>query len=172
MSATTTDIYADLDRLRFTHAAFTPTALARLADAKAFTKPKPKAKKISGEFLKGPIPLPWLTAVTKLSGKAPLAVALAICFEAGRRKRLNELKLTTAILERFSVNRKAKYTALKSLEGAGLVRVRREPRRNPVVTILDVQGEPEALGTSQGVAPSSVSPEQQRSLDDEQNGGT
>lgn len=171
MSVTTTDIYADLDRLRFTHAAFTPTALARLADAKAATKSKPKAKKISGEFLKGPIPLPWLTAVTKLSGKAPLAVALAVWFEAGRRKS-NEVKLTTAILRRFSVNRKAKYTALKSLEKAGLVRVRREPRRNPVVTILDVRGEPGAGGTSQGVAPPPVAPEQQPSLGNEHNGGT
>jgi DNA-binding transcriptional ArsR family regulator len=170
MSATTTDIYADLDRLRFTHNAFTPAALSRLADAKAVTKPKPKAKKISGEFLKGPIPLPWLTAVTKLSGKAPLAVALAVWFEAGRRKS-NEVKLTTAILQRFSVNRKAKYTALKALEKAGLVRVRREPRRNPVVTILDVQGEPGALGTSQGIAPSSVCPEPQRSPGHGHNGG-
>lgn len=136
MNATTIDIYADLDRLRFTQAAFTPTARARLADALVVKKPKAKTKKISGEFFKGPIPLPWLTAVTKLSGKAPLAVALALCFEAGRRKS-KEVKLTTAILERFSVNRKAKYSALKSLERAGLVRVRQKPRRNPVVTILD-----------------------------------
>jgi DNA-binding transcriptional ArsR family regulator len=169
MSATTTDIYADLDRLRFTYAAFTPAGVARLADVKA--SPKPKAKKIIGEFLKGPIPLPWLTAATMLSGKAPLAVALAVCFEAGRRK-AKEVKLTTAILRRFGVNRKAKYTALKSLEKAGLVRVRREPRRNPVVTILDVQGEPGAGESSQGVAPPSAAPERQPSLGDEQNGGT
>lgn len=171
MSATTTDIYADLDRLRFIHAAFTPTALARLADAKAATTPKPKAKKISGEFLKGPIPLPWITAVTKLSGKAPLAVALAVWFEAGRRKS-NEVKLTTAILRRFSVNRKAKYTALKSLEKAGLVSVHREPRRNPVVTILDVQGEPGAGGTSQRIAPASTAPNFYPRPGDGQNGGT
>ena len=71
MSATTADIYADLDRLRFTYAAYTPAGVVRLVGVKA--SPKPKAKKISGEFLKGPIPLPWLTAVTGLSGKAPLA---------------------------------------------------------------------------------------------------
>jgi DNA-binding transcriptional ArsR family regulator len=138
---------------------------------KATPKQKPKAKKITGEFLKGPIPLPWLTAVTKLSGKAPLAVAVAIWFEAGRRKS-NEVKLTTAILRRFNVNRKAKYSALKSLEKAGLVRVRREPRRNPVVTILDVQGEPEALGTGQGVVLPSTATDELPSLGAEQNGGT
>ncbi|MER3415478.1 MAG: hypothetical protein C4297_04595 [Gemmataceae bacterium] len=168
-SATTADIFADLDRLRFTTAAFTPEGVRRLADPKPPTKPK--VKKITGEFLKGPIPLPWLSSVTKLSGKAPLAVALAIWFEAGRR-RSNEVKLTTAILGRFSVNRKAKYSALKSLEEAGLVRVRRESRRNPVVTILEIQGEPGDGGTSQGVALPSAAPVQQHNLGDEQYGGT
>jgi hypothetical protein len=63
------------------------------------------------------------------------SVALAIWFEGGRRKS-KEVRLTTAILQRFNVNRKAKYTALKALEKAGLVQVHR-PRRNPLVTILD-----------------------------------
>lgn len=168
MSAITADIFADLDRLRFA-----PAAVTTQAGVKAVVKPSPKSmpKKITGEFLKGPIPLPWLAAVTKLSGKAPLAVALAVWFEAGRRKS-NEVKLTSAILGRFSVNRKAKYSALKSLEKAGLVRVRREPRRNPVVTILDVHGEPGAPGTSPGVAPPSTAPERQPTLGDETSGGT
>lgn len=135
MNNTTPDIFADLDRLRLPTSAISPDGVRRLAD------PKPKVKKIIGEFLKGPIPLPWLTAVTKLSGKASLAVALAIWFEAGRRKS-HEVKLTTEILRRFSVNRKAKYNALKSLEKAGLVRVHREPRRNPIVTILDFLCDP------------------------------
>lgn len=169
MSAFNTDFFADIDRLRLAPAALTSKGDQTPTVVKASAQPK--VKKIAGEFLKGPIPLPWLTAVTRLSGKAPLAVALAVCFEAGRRKS-NEVKLTTAILRRFSVNRKAKYNALKSLEKAGLVRVRREPRRNPVVTILDVQGEPGALGTSQGVALSSVCPEPQRSPGYGHNGGT
>lgn len=169
MSAAAADIFADLDRLRFTPATM-PQNVTKVAGVKPPSKSK--AKKIAGEFLKGPIPLSWLTPVTMLAGKAPLAVALAIWFEAGRKKS-NEVKLTSAVLRRFSVHRKAKYTALTALEKAGLVRVRREPRRNPVVTILDVQGEPGAMGTSQGVALSSVSPEPQRNLvADEQYGGT
>jgi hypothetical protein len=168
MSALTTDIFADLDRLRFTPAPV-PQSVVRAVDVKP--SPKPKAKKITGEFLKGPIPLAWLTAVTKLSGKAPLAVALAVWFEAGRRKS-NEVKLTTAILRRFSVNRKAKYTALRSLEKAGLVRVRREPRRNPVVTILDVQGEPGGAGVGQGVALPPAAPDFHPRPGDGQIGGT
>ncbi len=168
MSATTTDIFADLDRLRLAPA-LTPMGNHTPAVVKAAVKPK--AMRIAGEFLKGPIPLPWLTAVTRLSGKAPLAVGLAIWFESGRRKS-NEVKLTTAILRRFSVNRKAKYSALKSLEKAGLVRVRREPRRNPVVTILDVQGEPGAGGTSQGITLASAAPDLHPRPGDGQNGGT
>ncbi|MFO0800494.1 MAG: hypothetical protein U0804_23755 [Gemmataceae bacterium] len=127
MSATHPDFFADLDRLRRLSQPPPPPELS--------PPPQPKPKRMTGEFLKGPIPLPWLTTASKLSGKAPLAVALAIWFEAGRRKS-NEVKLTTAILQRFSVNRKAKYTALAALEAAGLIRVRRQPRKNPVVTIL------------------------------------
>lgn len=169
MSAITADIFGDLDRLRFTPAAFSPEGMVKLATAKP--PQKPKAKKIAGEFLKGPIPLPWLTAASKLSGKAPLAVALAIWFEAGRRKS-NEVKLTTAILRRLNVNRKAKYRALKSLEKAGLVRVHRELRKNPVVTILELQVEPGAAGASQGNALPPAALELHESHGDVQNGGT
>ena len=95
----------------------------------------PKAQRIQGEFLKGPIPLDWLGCAAKLSGKAPLATALAIMFEVGRR-RSKEITLTSAILERFGVNRKAKYRALIQLEKAGLISVIRLPRRNPVVSVL------------------------------------
>jgi hypothetical protein len=79
--------------------------------------------------------LNWLSTATKLAGKAPLAVALALWFEAGRRKS-KEVILTTAILARFGVGRKAKYRGLRDLEEAGLVAVQRILRRNPVVTIL------------------------------------
>jgi hypothetical protein len=49
--------------------------------------------------------------------------------------------LTTAILDRFCVNRKAKYWALAALEQAGLIAVPRQLRKNPVVTILMAQPE-------------------------------
>jgi hypothetical protein len=127
-----TDAFADLDRLRLPVG---QTGVRLAAPAKGPSSP-PTPNRIKGEFVKGPIPLAWLTVASELSGKAPLAVALAIWFEAGRRKS-KEVRLTIAILRRFNVNRRAKYTALKALEKAGLVKVRRKPRRNPVVTILD-----------------------------------
>ena len=75
--------------------------------------------------------------------KSPLATALAIMFEVGRR-RSQEITLTSAILDRFHVNRKAKYRALKKLEGAKLISVIRTPRKNPLVTVLVVDDEPVA----------------------------
>jgi hypothetical protein len=94
------------------------------------------AGRVKGEFLKGPIPLNWLSAAAKLPGKAPLAVALAIKFESGRR-RSDEIILTSAVLQRFGVNRKAKYRGLARLEEANLIRVHRLSRRNPVVTVIN-----------------------------------
>src|SRR5262249_6125014 len=106
-----------------------------------------KASRIKGEFLKGPIPLSWLTPASRLRGKAPLAVAMAIWFESGRRRSL-EVRLTSAILRRFSVSRKTKYRALDALSKAGLIRVQREPRRNPVVTIVEAADKLNAEGDS------------------------
>ena len=136
MSQLHNDIFTDLDRLRL------PPAQA---DGKSGAAPTRlaspmKAKQIKGEFLKGPIPLDWLSAACGLDGKAALAVSLAIWFESGRR-RSKQVKLTTAILDRFGVNRKAKYRALASLEQAGLIAVSRQLRKNPVVTILMAQPE-------------------------------
>jgi DNA-binding transcriptional ArsR family regulator len=134
------DAFTDLERFRLP-----PTPTEVRCETKRIVKPSPvKTKKIKGEFLKGPIPLGWLACAAKLSGKAPVAVALAIWFQAGRR-RSKEVRLTTAVIERFGIDRKAKYRGLSALEKAGLVRVHRQPRRNPVVTILDWPDQPLAV---------------------------
>ena len=129
------DFFSNVDRLRLPSLEMKshPRALQSGSNA-------PPRRRQGGEFIKGPIPLPWLSRAAGLPGKAPLAVALAIRFEAGRR-RSNEIVLTTAILERFCVNRKAKYRGLNALEEAKLVSVQRRLRRNPVVTILEVGDE-------------------------------
>ena len=95
---------------------------------------------INGKFLRPRVPLDWLSPACNLSGKA-LATALAIWYLSGLRKgRTEELKLTTTTLKIFNVDRYAKSRALKELERAGLISVRREGRKNPVVTILEVSG--------------------------------
>lgn len=123
------DTFPDLNRLRLD--SLSPIIYS--SNLHEFKKPT-KPPRIKGDFLKGPIPLNWLGKAASLSGKS-LAVALAIMFEVGRRGS-KEIKLTTAILERFNVGRKAKYRALKQLEHASLISVNRAPRRNPIVTVL------------------------------------
>jgi len=90
-----------------------------------------------GEFLRGPIPLAWLSRACALPGHT-VSVALAVWFLAGLRDRKTNLKLTTATVERFNIDRSLKTRALKALEGAGLIKVERNGRKNPIVTILDV----------------------------------
>jgi hypothetical protein len=74
-----------------------------------------------------------------LPGKA-LAVGVALWFLRGVRRSYT-VTLGSATLEQFGVDRFAKYRALKNLEQAGLVRVKRRRKKNPVVTILEVMVE-------------------------------
>lgn len=86
-------------------------------------------------FLKGPIPLAWLTAASALSGKA-LQIALAIRFLSGvQRSRV--VRLAPSVVARFGVDRHAAYRALKVLECAQLVKAVRRRGRAPEVTILE-----------------------------------
>ncbi|MFM8272665.1 MAG: hypothetical protein ACKODX_10070 [Gemmata sp.] len=132
------DFFDDLDRLRLT-----PRGNPLPTRAPADSSPKQlQSRRVRGEFLKGPVPLVWLTAAAQLSGKSPLAVGLALWFEAGRR-RSPTVTLTSAILARFGVvDRKSKYRGIVALEQAGLINVIRVPRRNPVVTILNARNSP------------------------------
>jgi hypothetical protein len=141
------DAVDDLERFRLPPRSGEVRADAMLTQKVALKK----ARRRRGEFLKGPIPLGWLGRAAQLSGKAPLTVALAIWFQAGRR-RSKQVRLTTPVLRRFGVNRKAKYSGLKSLEKAGLVGVHREPKKNPVVTILDLNDKTEP-GSAAGKSP-------------------
>jgi hypothetical protein len=127
----TADIFADVDRLRLK-----PNSPLMSAPVTPSSGKSTKIKQIKGAFLKGPIPLRWLSVVSAFRGKAPLAVALALWFEVGRRNS-KEVRLTSAVLKRFSVSRKSKYEGLAAMEKAGLIFVKREGRKNPIVTILD-----------------------------------
>lgn len=104
---------------------------ARLGDP---VSPKANQRFCEGEFLRGPIPLSWLSRAAKIPGKT-IHVALAVWFEYGRRNKA-EFRLTTAILERFGVGRKALYAAIKALEEEGLIAVTRQHGKNPVVRLL------------------------------------
>lgn len=97
-------------------------------------------KKSHQKFLKGPVPLAWLMAAARLSGKA-LAVGIVLWFRSGL-ERSNRVSLPTTLLVLFGIDRHAKARALESLEKASLIVVERRKGKNPVVTLLEA---PEAL---------------------------
>jgi hypothetical protein len=140
------DFFEDPDRLRLRSSQPERHSPANRKRAAQF----PRTRRVNGEFVKGPLPLNWLSIACKLRGKSPLAVALAILFEVGRRKS-NEIILTTAICERFGVSRKSKYRGLAALESASLILVARRPRKNPVITVLEVAEPPSTEPDAQRV---------------------
>jgi len=96
------------------------------------------ALKTSGKqnkcFIKGPLPHAWISQAIA-SGNSAISVGLVLWYLRGWKKR-NEFRLTNIELQKWSVNRYQKYRGLKQLEKAGLIRVKKENRKNPVVLLL------------------------------------
>jgi hypothetical protein len=86
-------------------------------------------------FLKGPIPLRWLTAAAHLPGRA-FQVAIAIWFLVGIQSS-RTVRLAPKVRAQFIVDRHAAYRGLEALERAHLVSVVRHRGRAPNVTILE-----------------------------------
>ena len=84
-------------------------------------------------FVKGPIPLWWLTSAARLPGKA-LAVGVALWYRAGLKKS-RTVRGSWRLWDSFGVGRTAVYRSLRQLEDAGLIRVERQNGKNPVITI-------------------------------------
>jgi hypothetical protein len=97
---------------------------------------KPPRHKRGEKFLKGPVPLNWLTTAAQLPGKA-LHVSVELWFQAGL-KESRHIKLSTAHLLKYGVKRNSIYRALEKLEAAHLISVKRHRGRLAVVTLLDV----------------------------------
>ncbi len=114
----------------------------RLPKAKS-PRPGPGEK-----FLKGPIPMSWLSKAARLKGQA-LHVGMALWFLAGI-KRNGTVALASSVLEDLGVSRYSEYRALRELEDAGLITVDRHNGRNPVVTILDGLASNKAEGDFRG----------------------
>ena len=91
---------------------------------------------IRRQFLKGPIPLPWLMRASRLPGRANV-VGIVIWFRVGLCKS-KTITLTTTILSLFGVDRHAKRRSLKALELAGLISVVRCSGKNPTITVIEV----------------------------------
>ena len=95
--------------------------------------------KTGEHFLRGPIPMDWLCAASKASGRGcGFQVGIAIWYLSGLNRQAKTVKLTGSILTKMGVNRHAGYRGLEALEKYGLVSVKRHPGRSPIVTILAV----------------------------------
>ena len=85
-------------------------------------------------FLKGPIPWDWVETASRLPGKA-LALGMLLWREAGMDG-IGPVTITSAKAAALGMDRSAKSRAIADLERAGLVRVERRPRQNPLVTLI------------------------------------
>jgi hypothetical protein len=111
------------------------TEFFRLSDVSGEHLIKPATNKIPREqFLKGPIPWPWVKTASSLPGKA-LALGMLLWREAGMDG-IGPVTVTNAKAAALGIDRSAKSRAVADLERVGLVRVERRPRRNPLVTIV------------------------------------
>jgi hypothetical protein len=100
------------------------------------TQPKgrpPQRPRSPIQFLKGPVPWPWIAAASALPGSS-LVVGLCLWRLAGA-KRSNTISLGNAELVSMGIDRAAKSRAISALEGAGLIEVHREAGRFPRVTL-------------------------------------
>lgn len=86
------------------------------------------------KFIKGPIPLEWITRANALPGKAG-AVGLALWFLVGVQKS-RTIKLTGEVERIAACDRKTVYPALAALETAGLITVERKSGARAVATIV------------------------------------
>lgn len=88
------------------------------------------------KFLKGPIPLNWVSKAVQLSGSA-WPVGTAIWYLVGLTQSPT-VKLTKSTLDLFGITRHSKYRALDALETAGLIHVISKIGKNPLITVLEV----------------------------------
>ncbi len=91
---------------------------------------------MSVPFLKGPVPMDWLSAAGKLPGKA-FNLGIAIWWLANMSNS-KKVKLTGRALGYVGISRDATSDALKRLEDNSLIRVQRLPGQRPIVEILSV----------------------------------
>ena len=101
----------------------------------AIKKEKKSGKKSNCPFLKGPIPIHWLASAKKASPTA-LSVGLYLWHLSGLTKK-KTFKATNRTLPMWRLDRYAKYRGLKELEKSGLIKVKRQNKNSPEVTILN-----------------------------------
>lgn len=102
---------------------------------------KPRGKSINipkvqqgDRFLKGPIPWSWLRIAGHLPGRA-LHVGIAV-WHVCQMQRSATIPISQRLLSEIGVSRFSAYRALRRLESAGLLTVRRYRGRLAIVTLV------------------------------------
>ena len=123
---------------------FDPERWAAASDAKpaapSTPRQRPRRSRRPDRFLKGPVPWSWLLSAMLLPGKA-LAVGLMLWLQSG----ITGDRTVTFCLSRAAgdgIPTTTARRAMKALERAGLVSVRRRPGRGLEVTILEKSAQP------------------------------
>ena len=98
--------------------------------------PKKKRPRYRGRFLKGPIPVAWLSKALSLSGGYPVGVGLALWHLSAMKHNERTVHLSNVELARWGISRQSKWRVLAALEAAGLVTVQRRAKASPLVTII------------------------------------
>jgi len=93
---------------------------------------------IKGRFVKGPIPLTWISKAAQLPGKS-INAALA-CWYLKELKKSHTFKLSNMVAREFGLNKDSKARALKYLEKAELIRCTRTIGRSVVIEMLNTDG--------------------------------
>ena len=88
-------------------------------------------------FLRGPVPMDWLSKAAELPGKT-LNVALAIWWLQGMTQS-ESFKLTRKSLSLFNIKRDAASISLKRLEGAGLIKIQKKVGQRPTILVILTQ---------------------------------
>jgi hypothetical protein len=121
------DDFLDLDRLRLSEGTVPGPTRPQL---------RPQRSRAIERFLKGPIPLAWVSMAAGLPGKA-LHVGIAIWFRSGL-ERSPDVILSLSRLAEFGTDRHAGRRGLAALENAGLVSVVRHRGRAPRVRLARI----------------------------------
>lgn len=112
-----------------------------------------RAPYISGKFLKGPIPMEWLWAASRLQGRA-LHVGIELWFRSGIQRsptvRFSVSRLATCI----GTGRATVTRGLQALDAAKLVAVVHQKGRRSSVTILALPSVPDRVPIGSAAADS------------------
>jgi hypothetical protein len=108
--------------------------------APAVKKKRPSRPRRSDRFLKGPVPWPWLVRAMALPGKS-LAIGLILWLQCGIARRQTVLFCLARAVD-DGIPTSTARRAVRALEQAGLVAIRRRPGRGLEVTVLDPPAAP------------------------------